>query len=30
MMPDFLRYLHNNGYHIVHVIPAEPAAVAGH
>ncbi len=30
MMPAFLRYLHDNGYHVVHVTPAEPAASAGH
>lgn len=29
MLPAFLRYLRDNGYHVVHVIPAEPAA-AGH
>jgi peptidoglycan/xylan/chitin deacetylase (PgdA/CDA1 family) len=28
MMPAFLRYLRDNGYHIVHVIPAQPAASA--
>jgi len=26
MLPAFLRYLRDNGYHIVHVRPAEPAA----
>jgi hypothetical protein len=33
MMPAFLRYLRDNGYHVVHVIPTEPAvsaAVARH
>jgi peptidoglycan/xylan/chitin deacetylase (PgdA/CDA1 family) len=29
MLPDFLRYLRDHGYHVVHVVPAEPAA-AGH
>lgn len=29
MMPDFLRYLRQNGYHVVHVVPATPAAHAG-
>jgi peptidoglycan/xylan/chitin deacetylase (PgdA/CDA1 family) len=29
MLPAFLRYLRDNGYHVVHVRPAEPAA-AGH
>jgi len=26
MLPAFLRYLRDNGYHIVHITPAEPAA----
>ena len=26
MLPAFLRYLRSNGYHVVHVVPAEPAA----
>ena len=30
MLPAFLRYLRDHGYHVVHVIPAEPAAVSGH
>jgi peptidoglycan/xylan/chitin deacetylase (PgdA/CDA1 family) len=30
MLPDFLRYLRDHGYHVVHVIPAEPAAVGHH
>jgi peptidoglycan/xylan/chitin deacetylase (PgdA/CDA1 family) len=30
MMPGFLRYLRDNGYHIVHVTPAEPAAASKH
>jgi peptidoglycan/xylan/chitin deacetylase (PgdA/CDA1 family) len=30
MLPAFLRYLRENGYHIVHVRPAEPAAVEKH
>jgi peptidoglycan/xylan/chitin deacetylase (PgdA/CDA1 family) len=30
MMPAFLRYLRDNGYHIVHVKPAEPAASLTH
>jgi peptidoglycan/xylan/chitin deacetylase (PgdA/CDA1 family) len=30
MLPAFLRYLHDNGYHIVHVIPAEPAGAGKH
>src|SRR5580698_7178467 len=30
MMPGFLRYLRDNGYHIVHVTPAEPAAAVTH
>jgi peptidoglycan/xylan/chitin deacetylase (PgdA/CDA1 family) len=25
MLPEFLRYLKENGYHIVHVVPAKPA-----
>jgi peptidoglycan/xylan/chitin deacetylase (PgdA/CDA1 family) len=25
MMPAFLRYLHDNGYHIVHIVPAAPS-----
>jgi peptidoglycan/xylan/chitin deacetylase (PgdA/CDA1 family) len=24
MLPDFLRYMRNNGYHIVHVVPKKP------
>jgi peptidoglycan/xylan/chitin deacetylase (PgdA/CDA1 family) len=28
MLPAFLRYLRDNGYHIVHVVPAEPAAAS--
>ena len=27
MLPAFLRYLRDNGYHIVHVTPAESGAV---
>ena len=30
MLPAFLSYLHGNGYHIVHVIPAERAAASRH
>jgi peptidoglycan/xylan/chitin deacetylase (PgdA/CDA1 family) len=30
MLPAFLRYLRDNGYHIVHVRPAEPAAAEKH
>jgi peptidoglycan/xylan/chitin deacetylase (PgdA/CDA1 family) len=30
MMPAFLRYLRDHGYHVVHVIPAEPAGVSHH
>jgi peptidoglycan/xylan/chitin deacetylase (PgdA/CDA1 family) len=30
MLPAFLRYLRDNGYHIVQVQPAEPAAAAKH
>jgi hypothetical protein len=30
MMPAFLRYLRDNGYHVVHVKPAEPAASVTH
>lgn len=30
MMPAFLRYLRHNGYHIVHVVPAEPAVADKH
>lgn len=30
MMPAFLRYLRDNGYHIVHVKPAEPVASLTH
>jgi peptidoglycan/xylan/chitin deacetylase (PgdA/CDA1 family) len=30
MLPAFLRYLRDNGYHIVHVKPAEPAAASTH
>jgi peptidoglycan/xylan/chitin deacetylase (PgdA/CDA1 family) len=26
MLPEFLHYLKDNGYHIVHVVPAKPAA----
>jgi hypothetical protein len=25
MMPAFLRYLHDNGYHVVHIVPAAPS-----
>ena len=24
MMPDFLRYLRTNGYHVVHIVPGQP------
>ena len=30
MMPAFLRYLRDHGYHVVHVIPAEPAGASHH
>jgi peptidoglycan/xylan/chitin deacetylase (PgdA/CDA1 family) len=30
MLPAFLRYLRDNGYHVVHVRPAEPAASDQH
>jgi peptidoglycan/xylan/chitin deacetylase (PgdA/CDA1 family) len=30
MLPAFLQYLRTNGYHIVHVIPAETAAASAH
>jgi peptidoglycan/xylan/chitin deacetylase (PgdA/CDA1 family) len=30
MLPDFLRYLRNHGYHVVHVVSAEPAAAGRH
>jgi peptidoglycan/xylan/chitin deacetylase (PgdA/CDA1 family) len=30
MMPAFLRYLRDNGYHVVHVKPAEPGASVTH
>jgi peptidoglycan/xylan/chitin deacetylase (PgdA/CDA1 family) len=30
MLPAFLRYLHDNGYHVVQVKSAEPAAVSQH
>lgn len=30
MLPAFLRFLRGNGYHIVHVVPAEPAVAAQH
>jgi peptidoglycan/xylan/chitin deacetylase (PgdA/CDA1 family) len=30
MLPAFLRYLRDHDYHVVHVIPAEPAAAAAH
>jgi peptidoglycan/xylan/chitin deacetylase (PgdA/CDA1 family) len=30
MLPAFLRYLRDNGYHVVHVRPAEPAAADQH
>jgi len=30
MLPAFLRYLRDNGYHIVHVRPAEPATAGKH
>ena len=26
MLPTFLRYLGDNGYHVVHVVPAAPVA----
>ena len=29
MLPDFLRYLRQNGYRVVHIVPAKPAAHAG-
>jgi len=25
MMPAFLRHLHDNGYHVVHIVPAAPS-----
>jgi hypothetical protein len=30
MLPAFLRYLRDNGYHLVHAIPVEPAAASNH
>lgn len=30
MLPAFLRYLRDNGYHVVHVTPAGPAAAGRH
>ena len=30
MLPAFLRYLRDNDYHVVHIIPAEPAAADVH
>lgn len=30
ILPAFLRYLREHGYHIVHVIPAEPATAGSH
>ncbi|MGC2176611.1 MAG: polysaccharide deacetylase family protein, partial [Bradyrhizobium sp.] len=30
MLPAFLRYLRDNGYHIVHVTPAKSAAAGRH
>jgi peptidoglycan/xylan/chitin deacetylase (PgdA/CDA1 family) len=30
MLPAFLRYLRDNGYHVVHIKPAEPTAAGGH
>jgi peptidoglycan/xylan/chitin deacetylase (PgdA/CDA1 family) len=30
MLPGFLRYLRDNGYHVVHVKPAEPATAEKH
>jgi peptidoglycan/xylan/chitin deacetylase (PgdA/CDA1 family) len=30
VLPAFLRYLREHGYHIVHVIPAEPATAGSH
>ena len=30
MLPAFLSYLRNNGYHVVHVVPAEPPAAGKH
>jgi peptidoglycan/xylan/chitin deacetylase (PgdA/CDA1 family) len=30
MQPAFLRYLRENGYHVVHVAPAEPATASKH
>jgi peptidoglycan/xylan/chitin deacetylase (PgdA/CDA1 family) len=30
MMPAFLRYLRDNGYHVVHLVPAAPGPVAVH
>jgi peptidoglycan/xylan/chitin deacetylase (PgdA/CDA1 family) len=29
MLPSFLRYLRENGYHVVHVVPKEPAVDIG-
>ncbi|HET7888372.1 MAG TPA: polysaccharide deacetylase family protein [Bradyrhizobium sp.] len=29
MLPAFLRYLRDHGYHVVHIKPAEPAAAGG-
>ena len=26
MLPTFLRYLRDNGYHVVHLVPAPPPA----
>jgi peptidoglycan/xylan/chitin deacetylase (PgdA/CDA1 family) len=30
MLPAFLRYLREHGYHVVHVVPAEPTAADSH
>jgi peptidoglycan/xylan/chitin deacetylase (PgdA/CDA1 family) len=30
MLPDFLRYLRENGYHVVHIVPATPAILSQH
>jgi peptidoglycan/xylan/chitin deacetylase (PgdA/CDA1 family) len=30
MLPAFLRYLREHGYHVVHVVPAEPPAAGSH
>jgi hypothetical protein len=30
MLPAFMRYLRDNGYHIVHVKPAGAVAAGGH